>query len=116
MEISNIDKIYKDSFGLWISGLFSAIEGNNPGLAFVDQKDVFFELLKRWLDEGKVKFCKPGDPLGEVWHASSDEIFRFLRAGWPQHAKDEHDIDLNNYFYDLPAILWVGPGDKISSS
>jgi hypothetical protein len=116
MNITNIDKIYSDSFGLWISGLFSAIEGNNPGLTFADQKDAFFGILKRWLDEGKVKFCKPSDPLGAVWQGSTDEILMFLQERWPQHAKDEHDIDLNNYFYDLPALLWVGPDGKLFGS
>jgi len=116
MTISNIDKIHNDSFGLWISGLFSAIGGNSPGLAFTDQKDAFFEILRRWLADGKVKFCKPSDPLGEVWNASDEEILDFLQAGWPQHVKDEHDIDLNNYFYDLPALLWVGPDGKIFGS
>ncbi|MBT2867939.1 hypothetical protein JQK19_11880 [Chromobacterium violaceum] len=38
----DVEKIYKDALGLWVSGLFSAISGNNPQLPFCEQKDIFF--------------------------------------------------------------------------
>jgi hypothetical protein len=116
MKILNLEKIYGDAFGLWVSGLFSAIEGNNKGLSFESQKEAFFEIIKLWLDQGKIKFCKPTDPLNEVWDAPSDQIVEYLQSHWPQHAMDEDDADLNMYFYEIPAMLWVGADGKLHGS
>lgn len=116
MIVSNLNKIYTDSFGLWVSGLFSAIAGNNNGISFCDQKEAFFEILTAWLNEGKIKFCKPTDPLGEVWVAQADEIVEYLRSLWPPAAKDENDSALNIYFYEIPAIKWVGADGKLYGS
>ena len=108
MTIRNLDKIYSDAFGLWISGLFSAIEGNNTGMTFDDHREAFFAILKLWLDQGKIRFCTPSDPLGEVWDAPSAQIVDYLKARWPRSATHAHDSDLNLYFYDIPALFWVG--------
>jgi hypothetical protein len=113
VKISNFEKIYSDSFGLWVSGLFSAIEGNNRGLSFDNQREAFFEIIKLWLDQGGIKFCKPTDPLSEVWHVRSDQIVEYLKSHWPQHATNEDDDDLNMYFYEIPAIFWVGSDGKL---
>lgn len=107
MTVPDLEKIHSDSFGLWVSGLFSAIEGNNRGMSFTDQKQAFFEILTLWLDEGKIKFCRPDEPLGQVWDASSREIVDYLRALWPPEAQDENDVNLNIYFYEIPAVKWV---------
>jgi hypothetical protein len=52
------------SFGLWISGFFSAISGWNPGITFQEQKEAFFDLLRQLLDQRTIKFCPPN----EFWH------------------------------------------------
>lgn len=116
MLIKNLDKIYSDSFGLWVSGLFSAIEGNNKGLPFPDQRAAFFEILELWLDEGKIRFCTPSDPLGEVWTAPTSEIVEYLKSCWPAQANHEANAALNLYFYEIPAILWVGADGKLYGS
>ena len=46
-------------------------------MLFEDQKDIFFDILQLWLDQGRIKFCKPSDPLGEVWHVPGTTIIEF---------------------------------------
>ena len=64
--LPNLEEIYKVSFGLWINGLFSAISGHNRGVSFQQHKQYFFNILRLWLDEKKIVFCTPSDPLGIV--------------------------------------------------
>ncbi|WP_330961321.1 hypothetical protein [Photobacterium sp. 53610] len=116
MIVKNTDKIFEDAFGLWVSGLFSAISGNNPELSFDEQKEVFFSLLKIWMNEGKIFFCSPEDPLGTRWDAETDDIIFYLTSLWPESAKSENDPDLNVYFYEIPAIVWIGPNGEIIGS
>lgn len=116
MKVSNLEKIYSEAFGLWVSALFSAIEGNNKGLSFAAQKEVFFEIVKLWLDQGRIKFCKPSDPLSEVWNAPSDQIVEYLKSRWPEDAMDEDNANLNMYFYEMPAILWVDADGNLHGS
>lgn len=104
------NKIYEDSFGLWVSGLFSAISGNYPEITFDDQKDVFFKLIHKWLNSGMILFCDPEDPLGKAWETDADHIVEYLLGLWPSVAKSENDLDLNYYFHEIPAILWVKDG------
>lgn len=42
MDIKFVEKIVRDSFGLWISAIFSAIGSWNTELSFSQQKDAFF--------------------------------------------------------------------------
>jgi len=116
MTIPNLDKIYSDAFGLWISSLFSAIEGNNEGMTFDDQREAFFAVLSLWLDQRMIRFCSPSDPLGEVWDAPVTDIVDYLKARWPPNATDAHDPDLNLYFYEIPALLWVGADGRLHGS
>jgi len=115
-EIANLDKIYRETFGLWMSSLFSAIEGNNENMRFEEQKEAFFDILRLWLDEGKIKFCKPSDPLGEVWDVPGAVIVEYLRFHWPHRAADPDDAELNIYFYEMPALLWVGSDGRLHGS
>lgn len=119
MKIDHIEDILRSSFGLWISGFFSAISGWNPGITFQEQREVFFALLKQLLDEGKVRFCPPNELWREgydVWDADSETIVDYLRSHWPADATSEKDVVLTNYFYDMPAILWVAPDGTLHGS
>lgn len=116
MTIEHTDEIFNDSFGLWISSLFSAISGRNPGIGFDEQKQAFFFLLEKWLEEGKIRFCRPDDPLNQVWETDSNQIINYLKERWPTDACDEQDSDLNLYFYEIPAILWVDSTGKLHGS
>lgn len=116
MAIRNLDKIYSDAYGLWISSLFSAIRGNNEGMSFDDQREAFFAILGLWLDQRKIRFCSPSDPLGGVWEVPGAHIVDYLKARWPRHATDAHDPDLNLYFYDIPALLWVSADGRLHGS
>ncbi len=64
MKIDHIEDILRCSFGLWISGLFSAISGWNSGITFQEQREAFFGLLEQLLNEGKIKFCPPNEFFG----------------------------------------------------
>jgi len=112
----NLEKIHRDAFGLWMSSLFSSIEGNKKDLSFEEQKEIFFDILLLWLDQGRIKFCKPSDPLGQVWDVPGMIIVEYLRSHWPHGAADPHDADLNMYFYEMPAILWVRADGRLHGS
>ncbi|WP_175948627.1 hypothetical protein [Burkholderia pyrrocinia] len=119
MKIDHIEDILRCSFGLWISGLFSAIGGWNPGITFQEQKVAFFDLLRQLLDQGKVKFCPPEEQWREgydVWGADTETILEYLESRWPAHVTSEKDVALTNYFYDMPAILWVSPDGTLHGS
>lgn len=118
--LSNIENILSGAFGLWITGLFGSINGWNPDLTFAEHREAFFWLVKKLLDEGKVKFEPPKELWstveGNVWEESSDVIIDYLRSRWPEEAKHENDRCLNDYFYNIPPILWVGEDGKLYGS
>ncbi|WP_454725813.1 MULTISPECIES: hypothetical protein [Cupriavidus] len=122
-EIEHIEDIFRDAFGLWISGLFSAISAWNPTLSFEEHKSAFFWLIEQCLRTGRIKFIAPGadcyvsptNPHPRLtiqdaeaqWHESPEAIVAQLRAQWPEHARDENDVDLATYFYSMPGVIWV---------
>jgi hypothetical protein len=119
MKIENVEQIISDSFGLWISGLFSAISGWNSGIAFEEHKVAFFELLEMLLKNGKVKFCPPKEFWKEgyeVWDADVQTIIQYLQVRWPENAISENDLALTDYFYEIPAILWVSADGRLHGS
>jgi hypothetical protein len=119
LKIEHIQDIVSCSFGLWISGLFSAISGWNPGITFREQEAAFFWLLKKLLEEGKVKFCPPNEFWRkgyDVWDADASTILEYLRCRWPVEASSENDRVLTNYFYEMPAILWVATDGTLHGS
>ena len=123
------DECIEQQFGLWIIGLFFWF----PELDFRYQKESFFILLRRLLEEGRVKFVKPeadvyynatlnphprytiNDPEAH-WEAPSEEIIAYLQEHWPNTATDKDDADLNAYFYRMPAIIWKGEDGKFYGS
>lgn len=110
LKIDHVEKIIADSFGLWISGLFSAISGWNPDISFQNHQGVFFELLEKLLYDGKVKFCPPNELWKEgydIWDADVPTIISYLQSHWPEGVESENGIALTDYFYAMPAILWV---------
>ncbi len=121
MEHEN--EIVRDAFGLWISGLFSAVCGWNPSRSFLEQKEIFFVLLEKLLREGTVMFIAPDvdcyfstsnpsprytveDPEAR-WNAPVHEIMSYVRGRWPKEAKQKNDVELTYYFYELPGLIWV---------
>jgi hypothetical protein len=117
MQIKGIDEIIENSFAHWSSGLFYAIKGPNPDLTFEEHKEAFFWLLKKLLDEGKVRLCYPADwwkpGLPEDWDGPSDEIIEYVRERFPKDATHEDDSVVNDYFYDsFPPISWLGEDGK----
>jgi len=119
MKIKNIKEIIECSFGLWISVLFSAISGWNPGISFQEQKGEFLYLLEELLKEGRVKFCPPNELWRDgydIWDVDVKTILQYLRSRWPDAARSENDIVLAEYFYDMPAILWVAEDGTLHGS
>lgn len=130
--IEHIDEIVRDAFGLWITGLFSAISAWNPALSFEDHKDAFFWLVEKLLRAGKVKFIAPGvdcytspgnphprftvEDAEAQWHETPGKIVAHLRVMWPEHAHNENDLDLVAYFYSIPGIIWVGEDGALVAS
>ncbi len=119
MKIQNYDEILRDSFGLWISGFFSAISGWNPNITFVEHKAAFFWMLEKLLAEEKIRFCPPNEfwkPGHDVWDAEVTTIVQYFHSRWPIAAQTEEDRVLIDYFYDMPAILWVGIDGELYDS
>ncbi|MCC8535988.1 hypothetical protein ACDH70_15770 [Xanthomonas axonopodis pv. poinsettiicola] len=123
MEIEKIDEITKDSFGLSLSTLFSSIEGQYPELDFYQRKEIFFAAIANLLKEGRIKFITPGadcyvspenpSPKFSIenaeahWNEGIDKIIIYLREKWPKDAMDDNDDELNIYFYEVPAVIWI---------
>ncbi|WP_057391977.1 hypothetical protein [Ralstonia solanacearum] len=130
--IEHIDEIVRDSFGLWITGLFSTISSWNPTLSFQEHKEAFFWLIEQQLRAGRIKFIAPGadcyvspeNPHPRLtiqdeeaqWHETPTAIVAYLRAQWPEHASDENDSDLVTYFYSIPGVIWVGEDGTLVAS
>ncbi len=122
-SVEHAAEIIQDSFGLWISGLFSAVRGYNPWMTFAQQKKAFFSLIEYMLVMGKIKFIAPGadcyispnNPFPRFtihdseahWKASPKEIVEYLIAHWPEDALDENDVNILLYFYEMPGVIWV---------
>lgn len=131
-RIAHLDEIISSSFGLWISSLFSAISGLNPGITFEDQKEAFFGILEYMLKNGKIKFIAPGadcyvssnnpNPRFTIydieahWKAPAEEIIGYLRERWPASASEENDLDLAIYFYEIPGVIWVKDSGELVAS
>ncbi|MBX7276957.1 hypothetical protein ACLBW8_27255 [Pseudomonas sp. M5A4_2d] len=123
MTVKFFDEIVRDSFGLWVSALFSSIGSWNPEFTFEQRKDAFFYMVECLLVNGKIKFIKPGadcyispsNPLPKLsiydeaahWDLSVKEIISYLREGWPKGAESENDVELTVYFYEIPGVIWI---------
>lgn len=130
--LAHLDEIVRDSFGLWISGLFSTIGSWNPGLSFEERREAFFWLLEHLLRAGRIKFIAPGadcytspeNPhprltifdIDAHWRDRPESIVAQLRAQWPEHVVDENDVDLSSYFYTIPGIIWVSEDGSLVAS
>lgn len=121
--------IVSNCFGLWSNCLWYRYDDIED---FYELKEAFFYLLGRLLDEGEVRFIKPGEDVYFVagqppperqakdvsthWIAPTTEILAYLRESWPQGAKDFNDAELNLYFYRIPPIVWRNSeGDWVGS-
>ncbi|WP_090695012.1 hypothetical protein [Paraburkholderia phenazinium] len=131
-QIDHIDEIIRDSFGLWITGLFDSIRHWNPTFSFDEHKAAFFDVVRQLLDQGKIMFIAPGadcytspanpHPRYTIydrdaqWHEPPDEIVRQLVAQWPRHVSNANDPELTVYFYMIPGVIWVDEDGKLYAS
>jgi len=122
-------EIVRDAFGLWISGLFSAVCEWNPEATFWEKREFFFALLERLLRERKVMFIalgvdcyvSPSNPTPKYtvedeearWNAPVAEMMNYVRSRWPDGVTSEHDVELTYYFYELPGLIWVGEDGRL---
>lgn len=111
------DEIVSNAFGLWLSALFSNICGYNPELNFNRQRDEFFVLIAELLEKNTIKFAAPNEiwsKKNDVWQAPPDVIVNYLREKWPPHAESESQ--LTEYFFEVPAVLWVQEDGSLRGS
>ncbi|MFV8643521.1 hypothetical protein [Ralstonia pseudosolanacearum] len=111
-----MSEIVEGAFGLWITALFDGILVPNRSFTFAEQREVFFGLVEKLLHDGKIKFCPPNELWHEgydIWDAGPEKIVGYLRDHWPASAKSKGDIALSDFFYAMPAILWVGNNGEI---
>ncbi|GLS05444.1 hypothetical protein GCM10007860_25970 [Chitiniphilus shinanonensis] len=126
------EEIVRDSFGLWISGLFGAIGSWNPEMDFFQRKELFFFFVKDLLSRGVIKFIAPGADCyispenpspryvisdeNVYWKATPEEIVSYLKSLWPIGVSDENDIELAVYFYEIPGVVWIDENGDVFGS
>lgn len=119
MEVQGISEIVENTFGLWITALFHGIHVPNPSLIFEEHKEAFFWLVEHLLRTEKIKFCPPNELWHEgydVWDTGIPTIMEYFRSRWPDEADSELSMKLTDYFYDIPAVLWVAPNGTLHGS
>ncbi|WP_077965857.1 hypothetical protein [Ensifer adhaerens] len=116
-----IDNVVPGAEFGWINALFNSIVDAYPGLNFNQQRRAFFVILKRLLEDGRIKFLAPGadvyinpenrTPRWSVndaeaqWDASIEEIIEYLEEKWPREATDKDDLALVTYFLKSPVLF-----------
>lgn len=106
------NEIFEISKNAWLSGLFSSIPSFIPNISFEEHKEIFFYLVREFLEKGLIKFDTP--PTKEfsgrngIWQEENSKIFQYLYDGFPKQAIDENDEEVNLYFYMVaPPVLWL---------
>lgn len=136
--------LWQNSFGGWISVLWSSLAEVMPEESLAVQKETFFAVIGKWLGDGKIRFFPPavGSSTMSVartyncgygrwaasyaddrpvifWNEDPGVIVAYLKAGWPAEARDAKDESLISYFYDpslCPGILWVDEDGGLKAS
>lgn len=104
------EEIVNNARGLWLSALFSNVCGYNPELSFAQQREAFFGLVAELLEAKIIRFASPIEIWSEqndIWQATTETILDYLREKWPRHHA-ESESQLTEYFFAVPAVLWVG--------
>lgn len=107
--LKNKDEIVNNACGLWLSALFSNVCGYNPELSFAQQREEFFDLVTELLEAKIIRFSSPNEIWSEhndIWQAPTEIIVNYLREKWPPHTESESQ--LTEYFFAVPAVLWIG--------
>jgi hypothetical protein len=122
-----IDKNYKEywvegSFGLFVGNIFPNFEE----LSFAEQKQAFFYLLKKLLDDKKIVIFPPQEFLPHkdecthwrtpikvyaepdigygksytiIWNENTDKKIAYIKKLFPKEAKHENDTILHEFWY-----------------
>ena len=116
--------------GQWTTALFD----HSQDLGLSDRKALFFELLKRLLEMGEIRFIHPDETENIMWvdgrdpppksihdptthwNESAPNIVSHLMGHWPSGVEDPNSPDLNVYFYRMPPVIWRSDdGDWVGS-
>ena len=128
-NFKNINEVFESCYGAWISTLFGDAEYWNDSNTYNKQKESFFYLLKKLLDDNKVVFFPPepnskikkykyysngeyyadsGEYEEELWDETSENIIAYIKDIFPKDITDENDMRLTDFWYDIcPEIGWV---------
>jgi len=117
----SIDKVCDDvsvtSYGLSMGTMWQhiSVECANKPENYNLRKKIFFILLEKLLNEGKIKLAKDGLFLeGEI-----EQQLRELESSWPPYPSEDEDDDLDEFgmwfFVKAPAgIVWItSEGEEI---
>ena len=105
--------------GQWTTALFD----HSHDLRLSDRKVLFFQILKRLLEMGEIRFIHPDETANIMWvdgrapaksihdptthwNDSLEAILTFLMAHWPNCVSNPNSMELNEYFYTIPPIIW----------
>lgn len=113
-----LEEIINDSFGLSIAAIWDGIREflkakeinvlSEKGVE--DRKKVFIEILKKLLEEHRIKFCKLGRQ--EILFAPINEQIKLILDKWPPHNSQDIDDDLDDFglwfFTKCPiGLIWI---------
>ena len=114
-----LDEQLSNIHGQWTTALFD----HSHDLRLSDRKVLFFQILKRLLEMGEIRFIHPDEtanimwvdgiaPVKSIqdpmthWNDSLEAILTFLMAQWPNGVSNPNSMELNEYFYTIPPIIW----------
>lgn len=117
-------KIIERSYGLWITGLWI---GHDEISSFEAEKEAFFYLIKRLLEEARIMMLPPeilrnkkGTKIKTifnrytVWDETPVAIVNYLRKNIPLSIASYEDDDLFFYWFseNCPQVAWVDYEEK----
>ena len=119
----NYKECLEEGFGYWIHNGVWYWMGEERGLTFEETKEVFFQTLKKLLDNNKVVFFPPFPKAkvklytyyvdgekdqDELWDETSENIIAYIKEIFPKGITDENDDILTDFWYaKCPEIGWI---------
>lgn len=132
----DFDKIANDQLGNWIDGIFWTYYDLKT---FEEEKEAFFILLKKLIDEQKIVIFPPEKywikntysvptkaiqdanypELLYFWDECSETIVNYMRSVFPPNIINENDMELYDFWYgnDCVRIGWINheTGEVVAS-
>jgi hypothetical protein len=127
-KVLSADEIYQYSNGLEIHNFFGNVVASLSKPTFEEHKQKFFEILEKFLREGKIAFKLNSQIKGyaeqkqktegreTLWDAPPSEIVKYIQNIFPSQIIDEDDIELLIFFLsECPQMVWIYDGKWVGN-